>query len=170
MRPRDRSGLMAAHLTGPDMALVPKLANPIDDRARGNSEPMSRHMTAQTPALNRSYSSLPKIQRIRSSHPCRPPYPASILNPTRALLGIPNRFEINSSRSSPHFSQTPLIFCDLGLGEDFSDDFGWPIADCSAELAFGESRWGVSRITRGVGRAGLPRSAVRVCRLRVLVP
>src|SRR5262249_35393818 len=32
---------------------------------------------------------LPKVNRIRLSHPCWPPYPASILNQTSDSLGIP---------------------------------------------------------------------------------
>src|SRR5262245_25010729 len=76
---------------------------------------------------------LPKVNRIRLSHPCWPPYPASILNQTSDSLGIPfdsyftldalalaraksgSPTSISSTRSSIHSTSTVSLSLSFGI-------------------------------------------------------
>ena len=99
VRPRNRLRLLTTHLPG---ATLPVCAQPLHPVNRGADRdpklfrgPVTRHAR-----LNRRNNPLPKINRIRFAHPCRPPIPASMVNQKSAYLGIPNRFKLNSSRFS----------------------------------------------------------------------
>ena len=96
---RKRPGPVSAHLARLDMPFIPKKADPIDNRARGNTKSVCRRMTAHAFSFNCTNRAFPKILGVGSSHPYRPPAPASTLNLTRGPLGIPIRFKLNSSRS-----------------------------------------------------------------------
>src|SRR3984893_6624314 len=61
------------------------------------------------PVLYLRLNPLPKVNRIRLSHPCWPPFPASILNQTSASLGIPFRFLFHARGSSQALRQVEGI-------------------------------------------------------------
>jgi hypothetical protein len=96
----DRLGLVPAYLTWSDAARLAKAPDPIDHRARHNAKSRRRLMPREPALQNRPYRALPKIHRIRLSHPYWPPFPARTVNQNSADSGIPPRFSPNSSRSS----------------------------------------------------------------------
>ena len=70
--------------------------------------------TPRLTALHLRLNTLPKVNRIRSSHPGWPPAPASTLNQNYGSLGIPFRFLFQARRSR----------CELSIGCPSGSDRG----------------------------------------------
>ena len=104
----DRSRLVPAHLAGRHAPRLAKATHPVDRRAGDNPEPRRRRVPRKPLFQNRPNHPFAQIQRIRFCHPCWPPYPASILNHIPGKIGIPIRFRLKPSRSSPRDTADPV--------------------------------------------------------------
>jgi hypothetical protein len=92
--------LCPPHLAWRSAARFPEAPNPIDDRADAHAKLRRRLAPRYATFLNRRNHPFTKIQGIGSAHRVLASAPASTLNQNPADLGIPNRFRLNSSRSS----------------------------------------------------------------------
>src|SRR6266852_2551893 len=97
---RNRLRLVPAHLAWRNAAGLAPALHPVDGRADTHAELRRRPVARHAAALNRRNHPFAKIDRIRFAHPYWPPFPASMLNQNKPDSGIPNRFGLNSSRSS----------------------------------------------------------------------
>src|ERR1700756_14671 len=91
-------GLVTAHFAWSDAAGLVYQLHPTDRGADSDPKLLGCPIAGHA-ALNRRHNPLPKIKRVRSSHPCCLLQPAWV-NQKQADLRIPNRFNLNSSRSS----------------------------------------------------------------------
>src|SRR5437879_12857243 len=87
-----------ANATGLALAI-----HPVNGRADAHPKLLRRPITRHAPSQNGSNYPLAEIDRIRLAHPCWPPIPASMVNQKLADLGIPNRFNLSSSRFSRRY-------------------------------------------------------------------
>jgi hypothetical protein len=99
VRARNRLRLVPAHLARRYAPGLTQPPHPVDGRADAYAELRCRLAAGHPASLNRRNHPLAKIDRIRFAHPCRPPFPASMLNQNPPDLGIQNRFRLNSYRS-----------------------------------------------------------------------
>src|SRR5207302_8449886 len=88
-----------AHLARRNAAGLSEAPNAENGRVDAHPKLRRRPVTGQATLVDRRNHALAKIHRIRFAHPCWPP-PASMLNQSRPDLGIPNRINLTSSRSS----------------------------------------------------------------------
>jgi len=95
---RQRARLLATPRTRRCTPRHPQPLRPLH-RTRDAHTKQPRRLSNRSPAYYRRRHPLPKIIRIRSRHPCQPPYPASRLNQNSPPLGIPNRFRSDESDS-----------------------------------------------------------------------
>src|SRR5262249_26220464 len=92
---------MATHLARRDTAGLALPVHPVDCRADRNPELPGRLIARQPARLNGCNDALAKIIGIRFAHPMLASLPASGVNQNPPDLGIPNRFSLASSCSSP---------------------------------------------------------------------
>src|ERR1700756_3648254 len=95
-------GLVTAHFAWSDAAGLVYQLHPTDRGADSDPKLLGCPIAGHA-ALNRPHNPVPKIKRVRSSHPCCLLQPACV-NQKQADLRIPNRFNLNSSRSSQRLS------------------------------------------------------------------
>src|SRR6266478_6440037 len=97
--PRNLLRLVPTHLARRNAASLSEAPNPENGRVDAHPKLRRRPVTGQATLIDGRNHPLAKIHRIRFAHPCWPP-PASMLNQSRPDLGIPNRINLTSSRSS----------------------------------------------------------------------